>query len=454
MDWRLMIKKAWDEIRRFIAGQIKSRVNKESSLSLFAAASDVLLAFFSSIALAYLLGAEDFSLILLALAIITALMQVFDFHTRDGLSHRLKTAIAAGNPARARNLFTLTLVTDILLSAAGFIVIRLLVPPVSGIFSMADRLQPLLTIAAYLIPFTMLEDSLFATCDACCSQKTSSVLTITRHGLLFAGRVVGAFISVEAVLWATIIASAVNTLTASFFALRGMRQVTGSQKYSSGEKISWTAIREIASQGFRESITLFARSAEIILLGLLAPLTSIAMFRIAQSAALLFEKARNPIETALAPGFADAWSQNDQSRKKHVTRRALLIMGVLTFILVSLFITSAGWIVDFSYPADFRPTANLARLMVIALGVETVMGWLPYAANADGKRSLIFWTWLGGIVVRLALSALMAAKLGGAGVAFAYLLSALATTAFSWFVILPRIGLRGLYQADASVSGP
>jgi O-antigen/teichoic acid export membrane protein len=385
---------------------------------------------------ARLLGLHGFGLFAIAMAATGFVQLVFDLTVEEALVKYGFRYAAAEDWARLRRLFAVALRVKAVGGLAGAAVVAAAAPFSERIFGDDGLVGPML--AASLLPIAATPEAVAAAAlfvrgryDVRAALLTVSMLL--RLGALAVGASIGV---VEAVL-AVIAAQALSSVAISAVALRGARAWPSAPAADLGDDAA--GIRNFVVQSSIGSTVVSMRALlPPILLGVVAPASQVALFRVAQAPQAGFANLSAPARLVLLTEQTRDFEGGRLDRMWSFLHRYMA--GTALFVLVSL---PVFWwlmpdLVRIAFGADYEHATDAARIVLLAASVQLVFGWtksLPVSIGRPGLKTL---THAIELVVLVPLALVFGAKWGATGAAVAVAVAA-GVFALAWTVVLVRL---------------
>ncbi len=389
------------------------------------------------------LGGDSYGLLILAIALVSFVVNFLDLHTSEVLVKLVGSAMARGDKAEAVALFHVGLLADMLLALVSLLAAWFVVPLLITLRGGADQalLNELTTIFIFTIPFSTLQ-----------STFISALLIYKKFGLYAALGLVNSLVLITAtvallpygtvaVMFGYLIASIVGFGLYVGVSLRLLMQDLDIWRGSQYAR-AW---RQFLPFVFHTSVvtslkTLFANT-DILLLGMLRPPAEVTYYKIATSAASLIAIPVSPITTVIFPAMNEAWTHNNLAEVKRLIRRFLLYSVTVSLSGVFFFAIAARWLVVGIYGPNYIPVVLLIHILALAYLVGNLLLWVRPATLSAGQPQLLTFITSLSSILRVAMAVPLVLVWGAAGVAVAFLFTSMVSGLVSILYIAPRLGL-------------
>jgi O-antigen/teichoic acid export membrane protein len=175
-----------------------------------------------------------------------------------------------------------------------------------------------------------------------------------------------------------------------------------------------------------------------MLMGIVSTITQAAYFRVAQAPQQGFNAVSAPIRMVLLTEQTQDWERGNRQRVFAGVRRYMLFALPGSLVLLPILLVLMHPIVRILFSAKNLGAVDAARVIVLAGGVQFVVGWSKSLAVTIGRPHLRIWTHGLETVVLIPLVVVLGWKWGAIGASFAVLVSSVVFAA-SWLVLFERI---------------
>jgi O-antigen/teichoic acid export membrane protein len=175
-----------------------------------------------------------------------------------------------------------------------------------------------------------------------------------------------------------------------------------------------------------------------MLMGIVSTITQAAYFRVAQAPQQGFNAVSAPIRMVLLTEQTRDWERGDRQRVFSGVRRYTLLALLGSLVLLPILLLLMHPIVRVLFSAKNLGAVDAARIIVVAGGVQFVVGWSKSFAVTIGRPQLRIWTHGLETVVLIPLVVVLGGKWGAEGASVAVLVSSV-VFAVSWLVLFERI---------------
>lgn len=175
-----------------------------------------------------------------------------------------------------------------------------------------------------------------------------------------------------------------------------------------------------------------------MLMGVVSTITQAAYFRVAQAPQQGFNAVSAPIRMILLTEQTRDWEKGERGRVFAGVRRYMLLALLGSLVLLPLLIVFMRPIVELLFSSKNVGAVDAARVIVLAGGVQFLVGWSKSFAVTIGRPKLRIWTHGLETVVLVPLVVVLGWKWGAVGAAAAVLASSI-VFALVWLVLFERI---------------
>jgi O-antigen/teichoic acid export membrane protein len=176
-----------------------------------------------------------------------------------------------------------------------------------------------------------------------------------------------------------------------------------------------------------------AANLGVVILGALRPVAEVGFYSIARGAATVLTTAVGPVSQSIYPLMNEAWTLKDRPRVRRLIGRLMTVNGIVSAASIVFLLFTAEWLVTVFYGPTFIPAAAVLRILIVAIGLRAVMGWMRQLILIAGYPRVDLMGSLIGTVFFLLGLAPSAYVGGAAGLAVLMILDTLVTVgAFAW----------------------
>lgn len=175
-----------------------------------------------------------------------------------------------------------------------------------------------------------------------------------------------------------------------------------------------------------------------MLLGMVSTAHQVGYFRVAQSPQTGFNAVSAPIRLVLLSEQTRDWERGNIQRVFAGVRRYTLLASLGSVVLLPLLLVFMPQIVRLLFESKNLGAVDAARIIVVAGGVQFVVGWSKSFAVTIGRPKLRIWTHGLETAVLLPLAIALGWMWGARGAAVAVLASSV-VFALAWAVLFARI---------------
>jgi O-antigen/teichoic acid export membrane protein len=197
-------------------------------------------------------------------------------------------------------------------------------------------------------------------------------------------------------------------------------------------------VRFIAQSSGATGVVSLRSTLTPMLLGVVSTASQVGYFRVALSPQTGFNAVSAPIRLVLLSEQTRDWERGHSDRVFAGVRRYAKLATVGSVVLLPLLLVFMPQLVEFLFQAKNLGAVTAARIIVIAGGVQFVVGWSKSFAVTIGRPNLRIWTHGIETLVLLPLAIAFGWIWGASGAAVAVLVSSVAF-ALSWAVFYARI---------------
>jgi O-antigen/teichoic acid export membrane protein len=377
--------------------------------------------------------------------------QFIDMKTGDNLVRFVGRAIAQKEPARAIPYFQLGILIDTVAALAAVLAILLVVMPLVGAHPQHEILQAMIRIFIWAVPFRLLKGSFDGVLVAFRRFHVIAALQIVARAAELAVVLALLPYGVLALVWAAVLVAALEFLLSAGCAVGVFWRQTRAWR-GEGYREAWREMRPFAVYGsLTGTLKSLTTNLDVVVLGALRPASEVSFYAIARSAARVLVTFTGPVSQAVYPLMNEAWSVRDKPRVRQLIGRMVLLNGSASLASIFFLFLTARWLVVLFYGPGFTPAAQVLRLMIVFIGLQTVTGWMRQVILIAGHPRLDFTAGVIGTGFYLLLLVPFIAWRGAQGLAVLLILDVLViSSAFAW------LGSRrvNLWEKPALDGGP
>jgi O-antigen/teichoic acid export membrane protein len=197
-------------------------------------------------------------------------------------------------------------------------------------------------------------------------------------------------------------------------------------------------LRFIAQSSGATGVVSLRSTLTPMLLGIASTAKQVGYFKVAQSPQTGFNAVSAPIRLVLLTEQTRDWERGESERVFAGVRRYTKLAALGSAVLLPLLLVFMPQIVRLVFQSKNLGAVNAARIIVIAGGVQFVVGWSKSFAVTVGRPHLRIWTHGIETAVLIPLAVVLGRLWGASGAAAAVLVSSVAF-AVSWVVLYARI---------------
>ncbi len=152
---------------------------------------------------------------------------------------------------------------------------------------------------------------------------------------------------------------------------------------------------------FRNLMSNISNQADILILGLLAPSSSVALYRVAKTLSSIPTRIAAPVWAALRPSLIQAIRGSEFSKVRYLISLPAIIFLLTGLCTIPLFINYSGWIIKEVYGLQYKLSVTpFLTLMLGSWFYNMISGWIGFfAIIVPDKRVLNALFFLQGIAV-------------------------------------------------------
>jgi O-antigen/teichoic acid export membrane protein len=393
----------------------------------------------SSLVLIRVLGAEQMGLIVIATTLIAALVDFMDVRTPEALIKFMGGALAQGRPREALAYLYIGVGVDAAMMLLTVIVLLLALPAALTIYP-AD-VEPLARIYLWSVPFEMLATSASALLYVFKRFRLHGWIRIVHSLIALIVLVALALHGREAVVWGYVINLGIGFafwLIAALWLLRTQFESLRGAAYRS----AWRDFLPFAFHtSMMASMKAVSGNIDVLLIGALRPAADAAFLRIARSGASLMTLPIAPLTSVLYPLINEAWARQQIAEVKRLIRQYTLITGAIVGAALLVVWIAGDFAVSLLYGVENLPIADVLKILVIGMALESLAGWMRLTTMAHGQPGLVTFTGFAAMLLRIVAAVPLIYVFGAPGAAWAYVIGVLVSVGLNIVYTLPRVGL-------------
>ena len=419
----------------------RSNIMRDSSALMVSSVASTGMGLATSVVLARRLGAENYGLIILAIAVVSTIVNFLDIRTGKGLIKFMGSALARGDQREAITFFYVGLSADFALMVVTMAVVAIAAPAAADAYKKGEILVGLASVYLLTVPFTTLQSSFGAVLTVFKRFRLRAIVSIISSLTLLVALLMLSERGVAATMWGYVIAAGVTfglwVGLGSMLLLRNFETFRG-ENY-------WRAWRQFLPFAFHTSIiaslkAIGGNSAVLILGALLTP-TDISFYRIARSAATLISLPISPVRAVMYPIMVEEWARNNLKRIRQIIGRYMLYSSALSLGGVLILFVAADWLVQIFYGVEFAPVANLLRILAVGTSIAVIFSWTRQAAFAGGKPHLVTISGMLQFVTGIFITTALVFGYGVVGAAIGQVARVLISLVIRGVLLIPNLGL-------------
>jgi O-antigen/teichoic acid export membrane protein len=179
-------------------------------------------------------------------------------------------------------------------------------------------------------------------------------------------------------------------------------------------------------------------TAASLILGVVAGASAVGVLRIALAPQSGFAAASSPVRLILLAEQTRDWERGRERDVLAGVRRYMLCALAIAVVSVPVFLAAMPWLVTTVFGDKWTEATEPARIVLVAAAIQLVFGWSKSFPTTIGRPGLRIVTHGIETAVLLPVTALLGARFGVDGAAFAILASSV-VFALVWTVLLRRI---------------
>lgn len=432
------LKTAGLELYRRVMG---SRLISDSSFIFAANLVSTAASMITSLVLIRVLGAEHMGLIIIAMTLVSTVVEFMDVRTSEALIKFMGSAVARERPREAMAFFHIGVGVDLVVTLVTLVILLVLLPAALTLYPARADLAPLAAIFLWSVPFTMLVASASSLLYIFKRFRLHGIIRIVHSGIALVVLITLASSGREAVMWGyvanAVIAFALWVGAAGWLIRREFADVRG-EAY----RESWRAFVPFAFHtSLMASMKAIAGNIDVLLLGALRPPADAAFFKVARGGASLLSLPITPLNNVLYPLINESWAAGKIEQVKRYIRQYTLITGAIVAGAILVVWTAGEFVVALLYGAENLPVAGVLKILVAGMALEALAGWMRLTTMANGQPGLVTFTGFAALMSRVVSAVPLIYALGAEGAALAYGIGVLVSVGLNTFYVLPRVGI-------------
>jgi O-antigen/teichoic acid export membrane protein len=408
----------------------------------------------TSVILIRVLGADVMGFIVIAMTLINTVVSFMDVRTPEALIKFMGSALARERPREAMAYFHIGLGVDIAVTFVTVTLILLLLPIVVAFYPNNESIEPLARIYVWSVPFNMLLTS------------TAVLLTVFKRFRIhaFIG-VVHATVSLLVLIAlvpygpvSVVLGYVANAVIGfAFWSAAGAWILVSQFQSPRGEGYgsAWRAfVPFMFHVSVMESMKAVAENIDVLLLGALSLPAEVTFYKIARNGASLMNLPISALNKVLYPLINEAWATQKLRVVNQYIRSYMTTTGFISLVTVLGWWFAGELAVQLVYGAENIAIAWIARILVLGMSLQAILGWIRFTTLAAGRASLVTFTGFAALMTRIVFAILLVVFYGAPGAAWAFNLSVMVSVTMNVTYVLPRIGipLQGIFRPSMSDS--
>ncbi|MBM3678492.1 MAG: lipopolysaccharide biosynthesis protein [Actinobacteria bacterium] len=392
---------------------------------------------------------EAFGAFAVVVATASFFQTLLDLTVEEALTKYGFRYLAAGDPGRLRRLFRKALVLKLAGGVLALVALLALAPFADTLLN-GDGLGWYLVIVAAL-PLVQSPENVGSTALILHGRYDLRALFLAlAMALRLAGIGIGAAFGVGWALAGVVVAQVVSTAAIATAGLVAYRRLPTGEERALGEDVPEIRRFVLTSSLSTGTVALRSSLVPVILSAVTTPRQA-GFLRIAQAPQAGFTALTGPIRLILLTEQTKAW---EEGRRREVVRGVYRYMaGAVAFCLVAVpvFYALMPWLVRTVFGTDYVDATHAARIVLFAAAIHLVLGWTKSFAVTVGRPGFRLVAHGVETAVLVPLTAILGARSGVDGAAWAFLVSA-GAFAVVWALLLLRIRWE-VAGADARSTG-
>jgi O-antigen/teichoic acid export membrane protein len=415
-------------------------VAKNSAWALAAGGVVAVALLVETVLLAHYLGPAKFGTLVLIIAFPEAVQQLLDFKVRDAMTRYLAGFIATDRKREAVAIIKLLWLIDVGVAAIAFIFVLATAGFASRLLIDDGSFGHLMQIYALGLFFSSLDTAsgpVLRVLDRFrLSFVAGSASAVLRVSLVAA--VVIAEGSLTQIVWARTIANILSTIFQGGVSLYVLLPLVR-RELRAPIAVLRGQLREIAgflaNTNVASSLSLASSKLDKILVGLLAPPSTVALYKVATQFATAPQLASDALDTAVYPAFAGAFAKDRKEEVRHVALRTTIVLAGFMIPVGIGMAAGSEFLMDLLAGEAFRGAAAPFAICLTGVIPYVIFFWLRPLFLTTGHAGALVRMVSAGTVLQFVGLILLVPAIGvtGAAVAFAlrYLLVVLLELQFA-----------------------
>jgi PST family polysaccharide transporter len=398
--------------------------------------ASIALGFGASIAAARLFNPHEFGLYALVLSSLALMQVLLDLTIEEALIKYGFRYVTAEDWGRLRRLFRQTFFFKIVGALLGGLALLALAALSNVLFGTTDLRVPLAIAAT--VPLLQAPEGMAATAlmlrgrydirgwflAVSMALRLAAVVAAASHGLV-------------ATMVAFALAQALASLAIGVAGIRAFRRYPKAPHIPLGEDAR--SIRRFVIQSSVATGMVSLRSELTpIVLGVVSTPLQVGYLKVAQSPQQGFDALSAPVRMVLLTEQTRDWERGDLERVFAGVRRYTLMAAIGSLIVLPFLLAFMPALVRLIFGEKYLGAVTAARIVVVAGGIQFVVGWAKSFAVTCGRPHLRVWTHGIESLVLLPLAILLGAQWGASGAAVAVLVASV-VFAVMWVALFARV---------------
>lgn len=344
--------------------------------------------------------------------------------------------LAAGDPGRLRRLFRRALVLKL---AGGLLALVALVAlaPLADVVLNGDGLGWYVVVLASL-PLVQSPENVASTALILSGRyDLRALFLLLSMALRLGGVALGALGGVGWALAGVLAAQAVATLAVGAAGLVAYRRLPRGPERPLGEDVPEIR-RFVATSTLSTGMVSFRSSLVPVVLSAVTSPVQAGLLRIAQAPQAGFTALSGPIRLILLAEQTKAWEDGRQADVLRGVYRYMVGAAAFCGVTLPVFYVLMPTLIDFVFPDGYADATHAARIVLFAAALHLVLGWTKSFAVSVGRPGFRLVAHGAETVVLVPLTAVLGARSGVDGAAWAFVASSIAF-AVTWLILLLRI---------------
>ena len=418
---------------------------KNSSWLFMAQVTNVGLAVIQSIVVARLLGVEKYGLLALITVYVTVVNQLFDCRISETVVKYVSEFLADEDRPRIWATIKFCYLVDLSTGILAFALITLTAHLAAAYIIHKPEVGGLITLYALTL--------LFSTVNGTCL----GVLTVFRRFSWLSFYTVSAefirvvlvvlFLLIDYGIRGIIVSYIISSFMASgivlYLAIKvirsSVRQDRVQGKISLLKEKLGGMFKFILNTNLHESLNLFTRNIDVMILGYFRGSTEVGYYRLAKTFVSGFELISGPFYTAIYPQLSMMWSAHKIGEFKGFIKRVTGFMVILAAPIALAFFILVPYLIKYVVGTEFMHTADPARIMLFGIFIAMIFVWVRPAFLSMGRPGTLTLINLFNAAIMFALSLFIVPRFGYIGSAIMYIYPYFAIHGIAIFIFLRNI---------------